>query len=166
MTGQVTSERPGRSARVAWAGTDLEALDAGARAAMADRSRTLTYEPGEVILREGRPTPFLGLVEAGRVAIRVDVPARGPHTVVTLEPGDLIGWSAVVPPYRATADAVAQLPVRIRAFDAEALRALLAADCGIAAQVYGLVLRCVSDRLTTSWHQLLDLFGMRGVGPW
>jgi CRP-like cAMP-binding protein len=166
MGAHVTTEREAGKDDAAWAGTDLEALDARARAALVERCRPLEFEPGDVILREGRPTPFLGLVAAGRVAIRVQVPARGPHTVVTLEPGDVIGWSAVVPPFRATADAVAQVRVRIRAFDAEALRALLDADADIAAQVYGLLLHCVSDRLTTSWHQLLDLFGMRGVGPW
>ena len=72
------------------------------------------------------------------------------------------GWANA----RGTADAIAQTATRVRAFDAEAVRDLLAADPVTAAQVYSLVLRCVSERLTTSWHQLLDLFGMRGVGPW
>jgi CRP/FNR family transcriptional regulator, cyclic AMP receptor protein len=149
-----------------WAGSDLEALDGTARRALGAFAQPLEFGVGAEILREHRATPFLGLIEFGRVALRVPVPDRSPHTVVTLEPGDLIGWSAIVPPYRATADAVALTPTRIRAFEAEAVRELLATDPAIAAQVSALVLRCVSERLTTSWHQLLDLFGMRGVGPW
>lgn len=151
---------------VPWDDSDLEALDEPARAALHGTAKILEFAPGEEILRENRATPFLGLVEAGRIAVRVPVPGRGPHTLVTLEPGDLLGWSAIVPPYRASADAVAQASTRIRAFEASAVRDLLATDPAIAAQVYALVLRCVSERLTTSWQQLLDLFGMRGVGPW
>ena len=166
MDGQLLSPVEDALSGDAWAGSELEALDSAARAALAGLAEVIEFAPGSEILRETRLTPFLGLVDAGRVALRVPVPGRGPHTVVTLEPGDLIGWSAVVPPYRATADAIALAPTRIRAFEAEALRGLLATDPAIAGQLYALVLRCVSERLTTSWQQLLDLFGMRGVGPW
>ena len=166
MDGQLISRVADAPPGAPWAGSELEALDAGARAALAGLAELLEFAPGSEILRETRLTPFLGLIDTGRVALRVQVPGRGPHTVVTLEPGDLVGWSAVVPPYRATADAVALAPTRIQAFEAEALRGLLAADPAIAGQLYSLVLRCVAERLTTSWQQLLDLFGMRGVGPW
>ena len=33
--------------------------------------------------------------------LRVRVPERGPITILTVEPGDVVGWSAVVPPFRA-----------------------------------------------------------------
>ena len=35
----------------------------------------------------------------GRVALRVRVPERGPPTILTVEPGDVVGWSALVPPF-------------------------------------------------------------------
>jgi len=149
-----------------WAGTDLEPLGERQRERLAPIATLVEYEPGAVILHEGRPTPFLGVLTAGRVALRLQVPARGPYVVVTLEPGDVFGWSALVPPHRATSDAVALTPVRAMALDAERLRDVLGDDHELAAQLLPIVLRCVSERLTTSWHQLLDLFGMRGVGPW
>jgi CRP-like cAMP-binding protein len=130
-------------------------------------SRRLEYEAGEHILREGADTPFLAAVETGRAALRLRVAERGDRlTVVTVEPTELLGWSSIVPPYRATVDALATEPTRILAFDAAPLRALLAADRDVAAALLPLVLEAVSERLTASWSQLLDLYGPREDQAW
>jgi CRP/FNR family transcriptional regulator, cyclic AMP receptor protein len=131
-----------------------------------DMALVAEYAAGDTILREGAAVPFLGVVEAGRVALRLHVPGRGSSTITTIEPGDLIGWSAVVPPYRATSEAVALEPTRVRAWEASALRERLAIDPELAADLLPAVLACVSDRLSTSWQQLLDLFGTSPVEPW
>ena len=166
MEGKELAMPAATTAEMRWDGTDLEPLGERERDLLAPIAATIEFEPGAVILHEGRPTPFLGVLTAGRIALRLQVPARGPYVVVTLEPGDVLGWSALVPPHRATSDAVALTPVRALALDAEGLRDLLREDHELAVQLLPIVLRCVSERLTTSWHQLLDLFGMRGVGPW
>jgi CRP/FNR family transcriptional regulator, cyclic AMP receptor protein len=137
----------------------LDGLGAKAHARLVGIAETRTFATGATILQEGRPTPFLATVLAGRVGLRLVVPERGPQTVVTVEPGELLGWSAVVAPYRATSEAVALGPTRLETIEAGALRALLAADPDLAGELLPLVLACLSDRLTTSWHQLLDLFG-------
>lgn len=125
------------------------------------------YPAGATILREGDDTPFLGVVTTGRVALRLRVPELGDRlTIVTCEVGELIGWSAVVAPFRVTVDAVATLPTRIVAFDAPRLRARLAADHDLAAELLPLVLESVSGRLNASWHQLLDMLGPRAQEPW
>lgn len=127
----------------------------------------LDFPFGALVLREGAESPFLGLVETGRVALRLRVPERGERlTIVTVEPGDLLGWSAVVAPYRATVEAVATEPARILAFEATALRECLATDAELAAALLPVVLESVSHRLTTSWNQLLDLFGAQAPEPW
>jgi len=141
-------------------------LGNAARPALEAIARTARFQPGQVVFVEGAPTPFLGYLESGRVALRLYVPGRGSHTVLTLERGDVIGWSAVVPPYRVTAEAVALQPTDIRAYDAASLRDLLASDRTLAAELLPIVLRSVSERLTTSWHQLLDLFEAAPMEPW
>lgn len=127
---------------------------------------TAAFGPGDTVLREGAPTPFLAAVSVGRVALRLHVPERRPQTLFTVEPGELLGWSAVVAPYRSTAEAVALERTELLTFEASALRSLLDADRGLAADVLPLVLEGVSDRLTMSWHQLLDLFGSEASEPW
>ena len=129
-------------------------------------AQAAAFAPGDVIVREGSPTPFLGVVVVGRVALRLHVPERGAQTLFTVDPGELLGWSAVVPPYRATADAVATERTDLVTFEASALRSLLEADRALAADVLQLVVEGLSDRLTLSWHQRLDLFGGDDLLPW
>lgn len=146
--------------------TALRDLAPANRAKLAEIASARVFVTGEVILRDAAPTPFLGLVETGRIGLRLAVPERGNQTVVTIEPGELVGWSALVPPYRATAEAVALEPTTIQAFDADRLRALISADRELAAELVPVVLSCVSDRLTSSWQQLLDLFSTDAADPW
>jgi CRP-like cAMP-binding protein len=149
----------------AW--TAFDRLGSDARAQLEPLARRQAFEPGASILQEGRETPFLAAVESGRVALRLRTPELGARvTIATIEPGELLGWSALVPPFRATADATATERVELVTFDAAALRDQLASDPLFAAQLLPLVFETVSGRLTTSWHQLLDLFEPRGRGPW
>lgn len=147
--------------------TAFERLSPDVRDRLLPLGRHVGYETGDVFLHEGEDTPYLGVVESGRVALRYRVPEIGNRvTIVTIEPGELVGWSAVVAPYRATVDAVATEPVRLLVFEAQRLREHIASDQALAAELLPIVLESVSRRLTSSWHQLLDLFAARGIGPW
>jgi CRP/FNR family cyclic AMP-dependent transcriptional regulator len=147
--------------------TAFERLSPGVRERLLPLGRHIGHETGTVLLHEGEDTPYMGVVESGRIALRYRVPELGNRvTIVTIEPGELVGWSAVVSPFRATVDAVATEPVRLLVFEAQRLREQLASDQELAAELLPIVLESVSRRLTTSWHQLLDLFAARGIGPW
>ncbi len=145
----------------------LERLTGEARARLLPIAAEVDVAAGAPVLREGHDTPFLAVVESGRVALRLRVPELGDRlTIVTIEPGELLGWSAVVAPFRATVDATATEPTRILAFEAGALRELLATDCELAGAVLPLVLESLSRRLASSWQQLLDLFASRAPEAW
>lgn len=145
------------------AGTVLDRLAPAVRSRLNALGTMRTYEPGAEILQADATTPFLAVIERGRVALRLRVPERGRITLVTVEPGELLGWSAVVPPYRAMADAVVTEPTRLVAYDAPTLRDELTRDCELAAALLPLVLESVAERLSASWDQHLDLFGTQ---PW
>jgi CRP-like cAMP-binding protein len=121
---------------------------------------------GIELLREGSETAELGLVTRGRVALTEHVPGRGPVTLMTVEPGDLFGWSSLVPPYRATSTVTTVEPVRVVAFDGPRLRQALRADPELAAAVYQRVLVAVARRLIATRHQLLDVYRAEGGVPW
>jgi len=146
--------------------TVLDELSPTVRATIESIARRAEFGPGEIVMRDGAPTPFLGILESGRVGLRLHVPERGPQTIVTIERGELLGWSVVVPPYRATSEAVALEPTRILVFDAEPLRELMVRDRDVAADLLPMVLACVSQRLVISWQQLLDLFARGSPQPW
>lgn len=119
-----------------------------------------------VLLREGGPTNEFGVVLSGRIALRTLVPERGPVTMMTVEPGDVFGWSALVEPHVSTSTAVAIEPVEVLVFPGTALRRLLAGDAAMAASVYPRVLAAVSRRLVATRTQLLDLYAGQEQVRW
>jgi CRP-like cAMP-binding protein len=144
-----------------------EALSAQARNRLASIAEIHALDAGAVLVREGADTERMGILLDGLLALRVAVAGRGRATLMTVEPGDVFGWSAVVPPYRSTSTVVALQPSEVIAFDAERLRALLAEDDALAASVYPRLLGCVSRRLVATRTQLLDLYARdREYEPW
>lgn len=141
-------------------------LSPHSRIRLAELGRSVSAKPGQILMREGEPADFLAIVLDGHVALRVRVPERGPVTILTVEPGDVLGWSAVVPPYRATSSATALSATGLAYFDGPALRSALAEDDEFAAELYPLLLSAVARRLEGTRLQLLDLFSQRWVEPW
>jgi CRP-like cAMP-binding protein len=115
-------------------------------------------DAGAVLLREGAECDRFGILLDGLLSLRVAVAGRGRATLMTVEPGETFGWSAVVPPYRSTSTVVALQPSGVLVFDAEQLRALLRDDDALAATIYPRLLQCVSRRLVATRTQLLDLY--------
>jgi CRP/FNR family cyclic AMP-dependent transcriptional regulator len=146
---------PAGSLRATWFGSRLTD-DALTR--LEAHARVVAYEAGAEILREGDPTRDLGVVVRGRVAIRLRVPERGLTTILTVEEGNLIGWSAVIKPHRSTANVVALVPTELLLLDGEWLRAELDADPVLASAVFRALLEALAQRLTGTRMQLLDLF--------
>jgi CRP/FNR family transcriptional regulator, cyclic AMP receptor protein len=143
-----------------------QGIRAYTRATLAGLGEMRVVPADEVLMREGEPSDFLGVVLSGRVALRLRVPERGPVTILTVEPGDVVGWSALVPPYRATSTAITLTETELALFDGNTLRAALADDDGLAAELYPVVLNAVARRLEGTRLQLLDLFSQRWVEPW
>jgi CRP-like cAMP-binding protein len=112
---------------------------------------------GTCLLAEGSETRELGVVLSGRVALQADVHGQGVVTLMTVEAGDIYGWSAILPPFVATSTVVAVDRARVLTFDGAPLRAALRSDHELAANLYQQVLEAVARRLVATRHQLLDL---------
>lgn len=165
---QMTSRRsparpPGAQLHGTWFG---DQLPAAARARLEQRARAATYAAGAEILREGDLTKDLAVIRRGRVALRLRVPERGPTTILTVEPGDVVGWSAVVPPHHATSTVIAVSETELILLDSEVLRAELGSDPELAAAVYAALLKALARRLTATRQQFLDLFMHPAYEPW
>jgi CRP/FNR family cyclic AMP-dependent transcriptional regulator len=119
---------------------------------------------GTELFHEGQVTEAMSIVLAGRVALRTLVPERGMVTILTVDPGDVVGWSAIVPPHRATSVGIAIEPVTLIDFPGDRLRQLLREDYPLAASVYPRVMQAVARRLAATRLQLLDLFAREEMG--
>jgi CRP-like cAMP-binding protein len=114
---------------------------------------------GTYLMREGRPTLDLGVIVEGRLAVRDRI---GPDdvTLMTLDPGDVFGWSAVLDGI-STASIVADAGARVLLFDGAALRDALAADPQMALVMYRRLLEAVARRLDATRMLARDVYAFR-----
>jgi CRP-like cAMP-binding protein len=137
----------------------LQGASAATLASLASLAEPVSWTADEVIFREGDRGTALYLIERGRVALEISVPGRRRATVMTLGPGDLMGWSSMIQDQPKGASARAVADTSAWAFDAVALRALCDRDHAFAYDFMRRLLREVSHRLKATRMQLLDVFG-------
>ena len=117
------------------------------------------FADDEMLFREGDDADVFYVIRHGRVALETFVPARGPVTIETIDPGEVVGWSWLFAPYRWHFDARALGLVRATQFDAACLRAKCEQDPAFG---YDLILRFTQvliERLQWTRLRLLDLYG-------
>jgi CRP-like cAMP-binding protein len=141
-------------------------LSRGVKERLAGMAREYEAPARARLLREGDDTKELSVLVEGRVALTEHVAGRGSVTLMTVEPGDVFGWSTLIAPYKATSTVVSLEPVRVIAFDATLLRERVRTDCELAAGIYPKILEALSRRLSATRHQLLDLYGSEQSEPW
>ena len=137
----------------------FDELTAGDRAALLGTSHEVSYEDGDRLFDEGGRAGYCWLIRHGRVALDTAVPGRGQVVVQTLGPGDLLGWSWLIPPYRWHFGARAVGAVHATAFDADELRSLADQDPRLGYALTRQLLGVVLDRLQSTRARLLDLYG-------
>jgi CRP/FNR family transcriptional regulator, cyclic AMP receptor protein len=142
----------------------LEALAVEHRDALAGCARNQIFEPDERIMREGDPADAFYVIREGRVALETVVPGRGAVILQTLEDGDLLGWSWLVPPYRTAFDARAMATTHAIAFDGACLRGKCEADPALGYDLLKLLSGVFVARLQDTRLRLLDLYAKQGDG--
>ncbi len=93
-----------------------EALSFGSR---------ITIRSGAELFRMGDEADRLFIVERGRIRLTLPMQVCGPEEAVQVEesaPGQIVGWSALIPPYRFTLTAAAPLETELIALSRDALR--------------------------------------------
>lgn len=121
------------------------------------------FRPGEYLFREGEPANEFFVVRRGRVALDVHLPGRGEHVLDTVDEGDVVGWSWLVPPYRWFFDARAVQDVSAVSLDATCLRGKCDEDPALGYALMQRVAQVMYARLQSARVRLLDLYGADSV---
>jgi len=112
---------------------------------------------GTQLFSEGDPADSMNIVVHGEVDIQY-VLGNGEHrTVDTLVDGDLLCWSALIEPYKMTANGIARKATHLVVIDAEKLRNLSAADPTLGYQLLTQVARLLARRLEGARVQLATI---------
>ncbi|MCS6784979.1 MAG: cyclic nucleotide-binding domain-containing protein [Candidatus Caldarchaeum sp.] len=133
-----------------------------ALASIASLSR---FTAGQKIFEENDVHRKLYLIVYGMVALYFYVPGRGEFRFETLGPGEVLGWSSLVPPYRKTAGATVVENTLAISFDSEKILRMIEEDKSFGCEIYKKIVEIVGDRLKAARLRLLDVYGKAEVKP-
>lgn len=122
--------------------------------------KNVVFDEGETIFREGESADVFYVIRHGRVSIEIHSPTKQNLIVGTVDPGDVLGWSWLVPPYKWRFDAKAVELTRAISMDAACLRGKCEKDNALGYELSKRFSRITVDRLDATRLQLLDLYGV------
>ena len=116
-----------------------------------------TYEAGAIIATEGKKANDLYLIAEGTVSIIVGLGKNYERQIQTASKFELVGWSAVVPPYSYKGSVRVEKKVTALVFNGQALRDLSDNDPVLGCVVYQWIISALSQRLHNSFLQLTNV---------
>jgi CRP-like cAMP-binding protein len=124
------------------------------------------FPEGNYVLHEGQVANKFYLIRSGRVALEMQDSPRGPIRIQTVGPGELLGWSWLVSPFRWHFSGVAVADVHAFALDGECLRTKCDNDHDFGYEMMKRLAHVMERRLEATRLQLLDVYGTTpGVHP-
>lgn len=118
------------------------------------------FKSGQFLFREGEEANQFYMVREGKVALQIST-ARQPIIIQTVDKGEVLGWSWLVPPYRWRFDARALELTRAIALDGRCLRRKSEEDHNFGYELLRRFSTIIVERLEATRLQLLDVYGTR-----
>lgn len=120
-----------------------------------------TYEAGATIFATGDAADELFVIEEGRVAVQMTLPRAGGQasrriTVDVVTKNEIVGWSAIVEPYKYTFTAVCMQKTKAVAISADKLRWLLRDNTKIGYEVMKGLARVIAAGLNDTRQVLIS----------
>ncbi len=119
----------------------------------------VTFEAGQYIFHEGSAADRFYAILQGRVAVEVATPDRGSIVIQTLEAGDVLGWSWLLPPFERHFAARAVELTRAIAIDAACILGKCEVNHDLGYEMLTRFTRLMAGRLQSARLQLLDFYG-------
>jgi CRP-like cAMP-binding protein len=129
-------------------------IDEASMKALAMIAEETSVPAGTHLFSEGDPADALSIIVEGEVDIQYTLGTGERRTVDRLVAGDILGWSAVVEPYRMTAVATTRMDTRLLKIDARRLRELCERDPLVGYRLMNQVVKLLADRLDGARVQL------------
>jgi len=128
------------------------------RRMLAGCGRNVVFKAGDLVFREGDESHKFYLLRAGKVALEIRVPGRGAIILQTVNEGEVLGWSWMVPPYKKQYDARAVELTRAIAFDGACIRKKCEEDPKLGYEFFKRFAVLIAQRLSAARLQLLDMY--------
>jgi CRP-like cAMP-binding protein len=129
---------------------DLDHLDR-----IAKISQVREFDAHDVVFREGDTADSVYLVVSGQLSLELSPGSTAYRKqLVTVGPGEILGWSSLVESPRFAATAVVVEPTRLVRIDGARLRAICDENPQFGYEITRRTLRALAKRLTETWRQL------------
>ncbi len=113
------------------------------------------YEVGECLGKQGRIEEKVFLIEDGLVGLYLELGPMSERLIQSASSYEMVGWGAMLPPYRCTVTAKAIETTRTLTFSGQELVGLCEQDPVIGYKVYRGVASVMATRLRNAYTQLM-----------
>lgn len=124
---------------------------------LADCALPSQFKAGEIIFREGDPADRFLLVEKGKVVLESGAGYGEPVIIEAIGPGDLLGWSWMMPPYRWHFSARAVEPTEAIYFAGTILREYCQRDHSLGFELHKRMSAVMMKRLQAARKKMLSI---------
>jgi CRP/FNR family transcriptional regulator, cyclic AMP receptor protein len=121
-------------------------------------SESVELSRGEYLFREGQKNCKVFVILDGQVDLTMTVPGRGPTRILTLGPGELVAWSAVLGEGIMTSSAICIERASLIAIDCKLILDRIESDSRFGCEFMKMMATALAKRLLATRLQMLDLF--------
>ena len=139
----------------------LEGLDSRFMELITGCASNVRFNEGEFLFHEDEEANQFYIIRQGRVAVESHAAGMEPIIIHTVEAGDILGWSWLVPPYYWHFDARAVELTRAIALDGKCLRQKCENDHELGYELLKRFTNIITQRLEATRMQLLDFYGVK-----
>ena len=139
----------------------LEGLDSRFMELITGCASNVRFNAGEFLFHEDEEANQFYIIRQGRVAVESHAAGMDPIIIHTVEAGDILGWSWLVPPYYWHFDAKAVELTRAIALDGKCLRQKCENDHELGYELLKRFTNIITQRLEATRMQLLDFYGVK-----
>ena len=125
----------------------------------------MRFGEDDLLFREGELANHFYLLCDGKIALEIPS-SKGPVAVQTVEAGDVVGWSWLVPPYQSRFQGRAVEECRVLALDARCLRGKCEENGALGYKLLGKLVHVMAERLSGTRMRVLDLYGAKPQVMW
>jgi CRP-like cAMP-binding protein len=124
---------------------------------LADLATSETFQVGETLGRQGRTAEKVYIIEDGLVGIYLELGPMTHRQIQSAASFELVGWSAMLPPYRMYTTVMAIETTRVLSFEGKALSKLCQTHPPIGCKVHRGMAATIASRLNNAYVQLMGV---------
>jgi CRP-like cAMP-binding protein len=116
------------------------------------------YDASDVLFHEGEPAEYVYLVVTGKIKLELCPSTIYQKNLMTVGPGEMLGWSAFVEECNYASTGVVVAPTQLIRIEGKRLRAICDREPEFGYDFMHRIMRALAQRLTTTWSQLAHVY--------